>query len=582
MKKRLSGSGKISLLVFCLAVLAIAPAGEDDWTTMPAFVHTISDRAEPMQTGEFEPNWKSLSRYTVPDWFRDAKFGIWAHWGPQCEPEKGDWYARQMYIEGHGQYQSHLSQYGHPSEFGFKDVIHEWKAENWDPEKLLAFYKDIGARYFVALANHHDNLDCWDSVYQPWNSVAVGPRKNIIAGWAAAAKTQGLPFGVSVHASHAWMWYEPAQRSDKQGPKTGIPYDGKLSAADGQGKWWQGLDPQDLYAQNHTPSTTDNTGDLWDWNAAKGCSIPDAAYCEKFYNRTIDLLNKYKPELLYFDDTVLPLYPVSDAGFRIAAHLYNSSSQWNSGEFRAVMTNKILSPRQRQCMVWDIEKGFSHAIEPQPWQTCTCLGGWHYDRSIFENRRYKSAKTVIHMLIDIVSKNGNLLLSVPLRGDGTFDAEEEKILRQIGDWMAVNSEGIVGTRPWKIFGEGPAMSDTAPLRGPGFNEDRGKPLTCRDIRYTASKDGRILYAIAMGRPEGSVELNAVQVVRANSDAQVRLLGCPDKISYSLDKDGRLLLTRPESTTMNEVSQYACVFKLTGFELKADTQDMPDAAVQKTN
>lgn len=199
----------------------------------------------------FEPTWDSLKQYKVPDWFADAKFGMWAHWGAQCQPEHGDWYARGMYEEGSDHYNFHLKKYGHPSKFGFKDVINEWKAENWNPDALVELYKNAGAKYFVAMANHHDNFDNFNSSYQPWNSVKYGPKKDLIEGWVKAAKKHGLPFGVSVHASHAWTWYEPSQRSDKNGALAGVPYDGKLTKSDGKNKWWNGLDPQELYAQNH-------------------------------------------------------------------------------------------------------------------------------------------------------------------------------------------------------------------------------------------------------------------------------------------------------------------------------------------
>ena len=217
-----------------------------------ANAQTNSLELPPIAGGPFQPTWQSLStQYQVPEWFRDAKFGIWAHWGPQCQPEHGDWYAREMYIEGSRDYKSHLKEYGHPSTNGFKDVIHEWKAVNFNPDKLLKFYKENGARYFMALAVHHDNFDNWNSKYQPWNSVNVGPHKDLIGGWAKAARKIGLRFAVSVHASHAWSWYEVAQGADKTGPLAGVPYDGKLTKEDGKGKWWDGLDPQDLYAQNH-------------------------------------------------------------------------------------------------------------------------------------------------------------------------------------------------------------------------------------------------------------------------------------------------------------------------------------------
>ena len=170
--------------------------------------------SEPIANGPFQPTWESLQNYQTPEWYRNAKFGMWAHWGPQCQPEHGDWYARGMYEEGSSHYMYHLKKYGHPSKFGFKDVINEWKADKWNPEELVSLYKNAGAQYFMAMANHHDNLDLYDSKYQKnWNTTRIGPKKDLIGGWAKAARNNGLPFGVSVHASHAWMWYEPAQLS---------------------------------------------------------------------------------------------------------------------------------------------------------------------------------------------------------------------------------------------------------------------------------------------------------------------------------------------------------------------------------
>ena len=309
--------------------------------------------------GPFQPTWESLQNYTVPEWYRNAKFGIWAHWGPQCEPEHGDWYARGMYEEGSDHYKYHLQKYGHPSKFGFKDVIHQWKAEKWDPDQLVALYKRVGAKYFFAMANHHDNLDLWNSKYQSWNSVSVGPQKDLIGGWAKAAKKQGLPFGVSVHAAHAWTWYETAQGSDKSGPLAGVLYDGKLTKADGKGAWWDGMDPQELYAQNHALS---KNGLQWDWN--NGTTVPSKAYCDKFLKRILELIDKYEPELLYFDDTVLPFYGLNDVGLQLAAHHYNQSMKRNKGMLKAVVNGKILNEMQRKCLVWDIERRQSNVIEP--------------------------------------------------------------------------------------------------------------------------------------------------------------------------------------------------------------------------
>jgi alpha-L-fucosidase len=476
---------------------------------------------EPMQTGTYEPTWESLKQYEAPEWFRNAKFGIWAHWGPQCQPEQGDWYARGMYIEGSNNYKWHLANYGHPSQIGFKDVIHSWKAEKWDPERLVDLYKRTGAQYFFAMANHHDNLDLWNSQHQPWNSVSVGPKKDIVTGWANAAKKHGMKFGLSVHAAHAWTWYEPAQGADKQGGKAGIPYDGKLTKEDGKGTWWEGLDPQDLYAQNHEPSKgSDNPSIIhqqWDW--AAGASVPSEAYCNKFYDRTVDLINQFNPDLLYFDDTALPLWPVSDVGLKIAAHYYNRNMTLHNGQNEAVLFGKILTDEQKECLVWDVEKGAPDKIEAKPWQTCTCIGSWHYQRSIYDNDRYKSANEVIKMLIDVVSKNGNLLLSVPVRADGTIDDKEEKVLEGIAAWMEVNEEAIFDTRAWKVFGEGPIAEQSNPLNAQGFNEGIIRKLGADDIRFT--QKGKVIYAFVMAWPE-------------NKNTAIKALGtksnlCPEDI-----------------------------------------------------
>lgn len=487
--------------------------------------------------GPFQPTWESLAQYQTPDWFRDAKFGLWAHWGPQCQPEAGDWYGRGMYEEGSGQYKSHLSRYGHPSKAGFKDIIKEWRAEAWDPEELVGFYRQAGARYFVALANHHDNFDLYQSQHQPWNSTRLGPKKDLIGGWAKAARKHGLRFGVSVHAAHAWNWYDTAQRADKQGPLAGVPYDGHLTAAQGRGQWWQGLDPQALYAQNHAPSPPGDGQRQWDW--ADGASRPDAAYCEKFYRRTRELLDRYAPDLVYYDDTALPLWPVSDVGLRLAAEQYNASVRRHGGRNEAVITGKILTEAQRHALVWDIERGQSQRIEPLPWQTCTCLGDWHYNRAVYDRQGYKSAQTVVHTLVDVVSKNGNLLLSVPVRGNGTIDEQERAIVQSIGTWMQANGESIYGTRPWRVLGEGPALAGTAPLSAQGFNEGKNKPLGAQDIRFVTK--GEVLYATALGWPaDGQLVIAALgegNPLRPQPVRRVELLGHGQPLAFERTAQG---------------------------------------------
>jgi alpha-L-fucosidase len=520
----------------------------------------VDTTAEPVANGKFQPTWESLAQYKTPEWFRDAKFGIWAHWGPQCEPERGDWYAREMYSPSNGRYRFHVGRYGHPSKFGFKDVIHEWKAEKWDPESLLSLYERAGAKYFFALANHHDNFDNYESKYQPWNSVNMGPHKDLIGGWAEAARKHGMRFGVSVHAAHAWSWYETSQGADQEGPLASVPYDGKLTKADGKGTWWEGYDPQDLYAQDHEPSPNfQELGRIHGrWNWGGGGTPPSPAYCQKFYNRTMDLINKYQPDLLYFDDTALPLWPVSDAGLQIAAHFYNSNNALRGADDDGVLFGKVLTDDQRRCMAWDIERGSSNRIEPYPWQTCTCIGSWHYDRGIYDAHRYKSAKSVIHMLVDIVSKNGNLLLSVPLRGDGTLDPDEVEIVEGIADWMQTNGEAIHGTRPWKIFGEGPQMASAAPIRAQGFNEGQGKPFTAEDVRFTSK--GNAIYAIVMAAPTTEIKIKSLGAKAGLLNApvaQVTLLGSDQGVEWSQTDDA--LVIQPPRDSPSDV---AVVFRVT--------------------
>ncbi len=487
---------RVLIFVAWMMAMITCPVNAQD-----AQIIKVSENDEPMQKGKFEPNWESLKTYETPEWFRNAKFGIWAHWGPQCVEGSGDWMARSLYIEGSSQYKYHVAHYGHPTEVGFKDILPLFKAERWNPDSLVAYYKSLGAQYFFALGNHHDNFDLWDSKYQPWNSMRIGPKRDILGEWASAARKAGLPFGISFHADHAWLFYETSRRYDRSGDKMGKTYDGRLTKEDGKGKWWEGLDPQQLYAQNH-PLSEGSWADgmihrQWGWD--NGAALPTVAYATDFYNRTLDAINRYHPDLIYFDTTVLPFYPVSDAGMKIAAHFYNHNMLQHRGKNEAVLFGKILDKEQRKALVWDVERGAPNEIVPEPWQTCTCIGGWHYNTSIYERNQYKSATTVVRLLVDVVSKNGNLLLSVPLRADGTFDEKEKAIMDEFGVWMRQNCEAIYDTRPWIRFGEGPIAESSIQLNAQGFNEGSYQNAGSSEIRFTQKKN--VLYAIALDWPK---------------------------------------------------------------------------------
>ena len=504
--------------------------------------------------GIFKPTWDSLKQFKTPDWFRDAKFGIWAHWSAQCVPEQGDWYARQMYIQGNAQYDFHVKQYGHPSKFGFMELDNLWKAEKWDPEALMARYVKAGAKYFVSLANHHDNFDNYASTHHAWNSVKVGPKKDIVGTWAKIARKHGLRFGVSNHSAHSWHWFQTAYAYDPEGEQKGVRYDAyTLKKADGKGKWWEGLDPQDLY---NGPSmvmpdgiTTIRAAQQWhEQNDRKWTEAPPAQnpkFVERWFLRCAELMDKYDPDLVYFDNTELPL---GQAGLDIAAHYYNGNIK-RRGRLEAVLNSKELKPDHVGTMVLDIERGRADHILADPWQTDTCIGEWHYRRTIFEQHRYKTARTVIQTLADIVSKNGNLLLSIPLRGDGSIDEDESKFIEGLESWMPVNGEAIFGTRPFKLYGEG-----GQDLRSTGnFNEGRGRAYTSKDIRFTTKGD--VLYAIVLAWPDdGKVTIESLAQGKSEFPkqvGQVELLGAAGPLPFERQAGG-LVVTLP-SVKPNEVA-----------------------------
>ena len=507
--------------------------------------------AHVVAAGPFQPTWESLAQnYQCPEWFRDAKFGIWAHWSAQCVPEQGDWYAREMYIQGTKDYDYHVAHYGHPSKFGFMELDHLWTGANWDPEKLMQLYVRAGAKYFVALANHHDNFDAYDSKYQAWNSVNVGPKKDIVGTWARIARAHGLRFGVSNHSSHAWHWFQPAYGHDVEGPLAGVPYDAAtLTKADGKGKWWEGLDPQELYCGQRIPMPNDlkTAKAAEDWHGKNDGhwfeSVPpnDNGYSEKWFLRCQDLVDKYQPDLLYFDDDELPFGQI---GLDIAAHVYNANAARNGGKTQAVLNSKGLEPAHRPAMVPDIERGVAEGIRPEPWQTDTCIGSWHYERRLFEEHKYKTVGQVVRMLVDIVSKNGNLLLSVPVRGDGTIDEDEVAFLGGMAQWMDINGEAIFGTRPWVVYGEGPSAAEKSEAGQFGGARDvRSRPYTAEDVRFT--KKGGVLYAVLLDWPSrGAVVISSLGTGAAGKPAllaqkivSVALLGSPDKVEWSRDAAG---------------------------------------------
>jgi alpha-L-fucosidase len=500
-----------------------------------------SAAAPEIPPGPFAGSRESLKAYHVPDWFADAKFGIWNHWGPQSAAEYGDWYARRMYVQGEPQYNHHLQHYGHPSKTGFVGVINSWKADKFDADYLMGLYKKAGAKYYMAMGVHHDNFDMWDSKYQPrWNAAASGPRKNIVGLFRAAADKHGLRFGVSEHLSNSFCWYGPAHGSDKSGPLAGVPYDG--------------IDPQfaELY-HDYTQMPADFVQKVVNAPAKGAIAMSTEgppSWRQNYFDRIKDVVTQYEPDMLYTDGGI----PFGDYGLSLVAHLYNTSSRRNGGKVEAIYTGKSRADAAAGMCVLDVERGVVDSIWPRAWQTDTCIGNWHYDT----RARYKTPKRVIDMLVDIVSRNGNLLLNFPLPNNGMPDPKEMAILQSITEWMAVNSEAIYATRPWKTFGAGPGAQIKI-VPGVQFNENNRQDFTAAEVRFTTKGD--TLYAFFMGWPQKEIVIAPLATINPNVVGKienVELLGYPGKLQWNHDEKG-LTVQLP----MPKPCEYGYALKIAG-------------------
>ena len=493
-----------------------ASAADNGCTPAPAPAYDL-----PVAPGPFKPEMESLKSYHVPDWFRDAKFGIWAHWGPQAVPRAGDWYARQMYVPGHPHYDHHLKHYGHPSKVGYKDIIPLWTAEKFDPEALMDKYVAAGAKYFVSMGVHHDNFDLWNSKHHRWNAAAMGPKRDIVGAWKAAAQKRGLRFGVSEHLGASHNWYYPSHLYDQFWPLLGHDYDG--------------ADPAnaDLYHNNKDEPYRGT--DTW--------YTRDPAYHQIWFNRIRDLVDSYQPDLLYSDGGL----PFGVVGRSLLAHYYNENAA-RQGRLEAVYNCKALGSGAYDpgMCVQDVERGVLKGINPLPWQTDTSNGDWFYS----DNYTYKTPPEVIHMLSDIVSKNGNLLLNIVLYPDGSLPPESQTLLDELAAWMHVNAEAIHGTRPWTVFGEGPTETASG-----AFMENAA--YTPADIRFTTRGD--TVYAITLGEPRQSVTLAALGRRAGHAERPVRrvqLLGMDGPLTFR-QTDAALVIDLPATLP----TRHASVFRI---------------------
>lgn len=503
--------GIVKFGVFCIFLLSVISC-------------TQKQQQGPPET--FEPTVESLQKYECPEWFRDAKLGIYLHWGAYSVAEQGEWYARKLYLEDTPEYAHHLKTYGHPSEFGYKDFIPMWKAENFDPDALVALFKKAGAKYFTPCAVHHDNFDLWDSKYQEWNAVNMGPKKDLIKMWREATLKQGLRFGVTTHLSRSYSWLNTANLSDTTGPMKGVPYDG----AQGKGKG--------LYPPKH-----DDIHQRAPLNAPK-------EWRDLWAKRIKDLIDNYHPDHLYFDCSV-PFRgdDMGKTGMDVIAHYYNHSMEMHGGKLEGVMCVKerpwqgLYAPGMTTL---DYERGKANEIRPEPWQTDDSIGPWGYRKGA----SYMTPNAAIDKFIDIVSKNGNMLLNVPIKADGTLDDETVNVLEGMGRWLAVNGEAIYGSRPWYMFGEGPTthMGHYA----------QKSPYGKRDIRFTTNMGN--LYVIVLDWPGANEVVTVENITLTNMRMKpvkaVSLLGYAGEINWEQHPDG-LKITMPEE----DPGEFAYAFKL---------------------
>ncbi len=505
-------------------------------------------------------SWEELRhQYQFPTWYTEARFGIWVHWGAQSQPDSGGgWYARHMYQQNVGRetwgknaYPYHVRTYGHPSEKGFKDVIHEWKADKLETDALLKYFKSIGAKYFVALANHHDHFDNFASTYQPWNSVNVGPKKDIIGLFKKSAVKYGIPFGVSSHDDRFLTWWLTAFGADTSGPKKGVHYDGYMTKADGKGKWWEGLDPADLYGlppEKRTPEWVEGVK-------------------KNYVKRIEELVTKYDVDMLWFDGYG---FPYGDYGKEVCTAFFSSKLK-KYGKINAVISGKFHA--KEPSIAEDIERGGASKILLDPWQGTLTFGDWFHknERPIRHN-----ARTIIESLTDIISKNGNLLLNVELLPDGTIPPDHKVILDTVGAWINRNREAVYASKPWKIFGDnfngGKSNKDVSiadldaakQQNSDDFNERTiaAPPYPNNEVRFTV-KD-KSLYIFVLNPAAGVVEIPSLGLqspYNSKKISSIKLLGSAAKILFRQDDD-KLQLTIPP-TPGDVYTNYTKVFEVKG-------------------
>jgi alpha-L-fucosidase len=477
--------------------------------------------------GPFRSNWQSLGTYEAPDWFRDAKFGIFLHFGVYSVPAfANEWYSRTMYQPGNPSYDHHIATYGPQNKFGYKDFIPLFRAEKFNADAWVDLFARAGARYIVPVAEHCDGFPMYDSQFTAWSAAKMGPHRDVVAELEHATRARGLNFGVSSHRAEHWWWYEGGMRfpSDVQDAK----YEGIYGPAA----------PMALVDQRDGKEPNPDHLERW--------LPPDQGFLDDWLARSTELVDRYHPDLLYFDWWIAQ--PRFKAGLQLfAAYYYNSAAARHQG---VVLTYKGEAMPANTATL-DIERGKMDELRLLPWQTDTSVSikSWGYA----EHDEYRDPKSLIAELVDVVSKNGNLLLNVGPKSDGTIPEEAKAVLLQMGEWLRTNGEAIYGTRPWIMYGEGPTLAKS----GREMGSDR-QTYTAQDIRFTTRRDS--LYATALDWPaNGQLLIHTLGrglPYLPGPVCSVELLGATQPISFHQEEDG-LYLSVPSSPP----NPYAYVFRI---------------------
>ncbi len=544
---------------------AINSVSMGDWKTFPEMKLDI-----PLSSGPFEPTWESIEKNYPgePAWLREAKFGIWVHFGPQSAGESGDWYARNMYKSGKKAYSNHLKKYGHPSEVGYKEVLRDWNPTKLDPEKLTKIYKNAGARYLMIQGVHHDNYDLWNSKYQPWNSVNIGPKRDLIGEWQKACRADGMRFGVTFHHEYTWWWWQTAFGSDTTGVKKGIPYDGNLTLADGKGKWWEGYDPKMLYGIDLREYKGVEEKAHTDWSPPPAGIFSNHLDYAKWYAtnwalRMIDVVEHYDPDFIYTDGTVQGPFTgngtgtglKSDAMQHVMADYYNRTLQRRG----VVNTFSIVKFRHKTNGTVNTEEfGVPEKINTnQPWIAEAPVGDWFYAPGFTY-----SPDMMIRYVIEAIARDGNAALCVSLLPDGSLDEGSLKMLEKVGVWMKRNGDAVYGSKAWVIPGEGEIINGKLKiLPGGALNKKHAEfKFNETDFRFTIGKDNA-LYTFCMNVPQPGTKLLIKSLGSKTGNLKeeiksVKLLGYKGKLQWKQEADG-LYITCPKSMPY----ETAIVFKV---------------------